>query len=218
MPRSANKRPDWKGVEGPNGERDASRRRLDPWRQLQRSARSTITGFALAVGAAAHAPQEPVRRLSPASFPSLPPAVRRDLDLRRCRIPQPWNGGGRQNVIRGAFRAPGAVEWSVLCSIRDTSQILIYRTDALRDARVIDSLERSADRGWIQDFGKGRVGFSRLIRTQPRRQISSWRVDMDQNEIPQPIDHDAIEEWFIEKSARAFYFTRGRWYKRIVAD
>lgn len=158
-----------------------------------------------------------IRRLPPGDFPRLPVAVRRLLEQRDCRIPQPWNARSPQNVIHGAFTAARADEWAVLCSVAGKTQILVYR-DSAAAARLADSLQASTDEAWIQDVGGGRMGYSRLIRLAPRRQIRARRADADGRAIPQPIDHDAIEQFFLDKAAETFYFARGRWYRRPTAD
>lgn len=165
-----------------------------------------------------------IRRLPPAAFLTLPVMIRRDLEVRRCLVPQLWDGGAPGNVVHGAFTAAKATEWAVLCSVRDTSQILIYRVGtghragAGRSARVVDSLLPAADVGWMQGIGGGRWGFSRLLRTIPFRKIRAWRRDVDGHAIPQPIDHDAVEQHFAGKAAEAFYYAAGRWYRQITAD
>lgn len=158
-----------------------------------------------------------VRRLSPSEFPALPGAVRTDLEHRGCRIPQPWGATGRENVISGAFTAAHVREWAVLCSVRDTSQVFIYRVDAGSTARVIDSLLPAADRSWMQGVGD-RWGFSRVLRTMPLRYTRHWRHDADGQAIPQPVDHDAIEQVFTGKAAEAFYYVAGHLYRHVTAD
>jgi hypothetical protein len=159
-----------------------------------------------------------VRRLTPAAFPTLPVTIRVDLERRGCLVPQPYDARSPANVVHGAFTVARASEWAILCSVRDTSQILIYRLPTTRDARVVDSLPRSADVGWMQGIGDSRWGFSRLLRLMPLERIRAWRHDVDGRTIPQPMDHDAIEQAFIQKGAEAFYFVAGRLYRRVTAD
>jgi len=155
-----------------------------------------------------------VRHLSPATF-ALPRSVRKALEERRCTIPQSFDMAKPHNVIFGTFTERGRSEWAALCSVRDTSQILIVDT---RTGGIVDSLERSADAHWIQDIGHGRLGYSRRVTLLPRNRIRRWRNDVDRRPIPQPIDHDAIQQAFVEKYAEAFYQAAGRWYKRLIAD
>ena len=169
-----------------------------------------------------------IRRLSPAAFPSLPVSIRRDLEIRGCLVPQPWDAffpAGRagqeptpRNVIRGAFTAAGVDEWVVLCSVSDTSRILIYRVAVGRTARVLDSLLPAPDRRWMQGVGGGQWGYSRLVQTLPLQKIRAWRSDIDGRAIPQPIDHDGIVQVFLDKAAEGFYYVAGRLFRRITAD
>lgn len=159
-----------------------------------------------------------VRRLTPAAFPKLPVTIRHDLERRGCLVPQPYEARTPSNVIHGAFTVAKASEWAILCSLRDTSQILIYRLPTRGSAGVVDSLQRSADVVWMQGIGNSRWGFSRLLRLLPLRRIRAWRHDVEGHAIPPPIDHDAIEQAFIEKAAEAFYYVAGRLYRRVTAD
>lgn len=162
--------------------------------------------------------RDAVRRLAPSAFRQLPAGVRRELVERDCLVPQPWDARTPANVIHGAFTTARANEWAVLCSTGGVEQILIYRVEVARAPRLVDSLGAGSDNAWSQDVGGGRLGYSRLIRTRSRRQIGAWRVDLDGNAIPQPIDHDAIEDVFLGKSAEAFYYAAGRWYRKLTAD
>lgn len=168
--------------------------------------------------AQAHAARSTVRRLAPNAFRQLPAGVRRALVERGCLIPQPWDARTPTNVVHGSFTTAHANEWAILCSMHGVEQILIYRAGAAAGPRIVDSLEAQSDDAWSQDVGGGRLGYSRLIRTRPLREIRAWRVDVDGTAIPQPIDHDAIEDVFLGKSAEAFYHAAGRWYRQLTAD
>jgi hypothetical protein len=160
-------------------------------------------------------PARTIRRLAPAAFPALPRGVRGTLDARFCTVPQWYGRAASHNVVAGAFSANAKSEWAVLCSVRDTSQILIV--DA-KTGNVVDSLERSADANWVQEVETGRFEYSRYVTRLPRDRIARWRTDFERRPIPRPIDHDALQQAFAGKGAEAFYFTRGRWYRQITAD
>ena len=161
---------------------------------------------------------ESVRRLAPASFPALPVAIRNDLERRRCLVPQPYDAHASTNIVHGAFRSASVSEWAILCSAQDTSQILLYRAPTNGDARPIDSLQRAADVGWMQQTSDTGWGFSRVLRTLPLERIRTWHRDIDGHTIPQPVDHDAIEQLFLGKAAEAFYCAAGRWYHQVTTD
>jgi hypothetical protein len=155
-----------------------------------------------------------VRRIAPDSFPELPPAVKRDLNARGCTVPQSVWPMRRNNVIRGAFTAAGRMQWALLCSVRDTTSILVYDATS---AAPVDSLERSADVNWVQ-YGGSAWEYSRYLSVLPRAQIRGWTTDIEGDPVPRPIDHDAINQAFLDKAAEAFYCARGRWYRQLTAD
>ena len=161
-----------------------------------------------------------VHLLSPDSFPDLPKPVRDSLVSRRCQIPVP--GAGRANIITGAFTAKGAMEWAVLCSVHDTSQILILNA---RNGVAVDSLNKSGDAGWIQGNGNHTWLFSRMINVVPTSRLNVVPADTTSEDVvnygaflPNPIDHDGIDEAFVEKGSTTFYFAHGHWISVASGD
>jgi hypothetical protein len=161
-----------------------------------------------------------VRRLSPESFAAVPKEVRSELLSRRCEIPQA--GSDRSNAISGAFTKRGAVEWAVLCSVHDTSQILIINA---ADGSVVDSLNKSGDAKWIQGNGGDTWLYSRMISLVPVSRLSAVPPDTTAADIlyygawlPKPIDHDGIDEAFLDKASTTFYSSRGRWFSVVSSD
>jgi hypothetical protein len=161
-----------------------------------------------------------VHRVPPDSFPQLPKVVRDPLATRRCQIPMP--GAERVNVITGAFTTKGAVEWAVVCSVHDTSQILIFKA---ANGAVVDSLNKSGDAGWIQGNGDNTLLFSRQISVVPMSQLAFVPADTTIEDVlyygrvlPKPIDHDGIDEAFLDKASETFYFAQGKWFSVGSSD
>jgi len=161
-----------------------------------------------------------VYRFPPDSFPDLPKAVRDSLVNRGCQIPTP--GAYRANVITGAFTAKGAVEWAVICSVHDTSQILILNA---RTGAAVDSLNKSGDSGWIQGNGNSTWLFSRMIGVVPSGTLNIVPADTTSEDVvyygaflPKPIDHDGIDEAFLDKASETYYFAQGRWFRVGSSD
>lgn len=153
-----------------------------------------------------------IRRVTPGELRILPAPVRAVLDARGCRVPQA-QAPTTTNAVRGAFTAAHRLEWAVLCSVHDTSRILVLSLNGV----VLDSLERSADIGWVQQSTGGSWAYSRRLSVVPPSAVRRWhRTDGDR--IPLPIDHDAIGDAFEGKGASGYYFASGRWYRRITAD
>lgn len=154
-----------------------------------------------------------VHLISPDSFPELPKPVHDSLASRHCQIPVP--GAGRANVITGAFTAKGAMEWAVLCSVHDTSQILVLNA---KNGVAVDSLNKSGNSGWIQSNGNSTWLFSRMIGVVPSSTLNIVPADTTSEEavyygavLPKPIDHDGIDEAFLDKASTTFYFAQGHW-------
>jgi hypothetical protein len=161
-----------------------------------------------------------VHRVPPDSFPELPKPVRDSLVSRGCQIPMP--GAERANVITGAFTRKGAIEWAVLCSVHDTSQILIVNAT---NGTAVDSLRKFSDLGWIQGNGNNTWLFSRMIAAAPMSELNVVPADTTSEGavyfgafLPKPIDHDGIDEAFLDKTSSTFYFAKGKWIDVATSD
>lgn len=159
-----------------------------------------------------------VVRLAPSRFPTLPTAVRADLERRTCRIPQSGftaDAKDPHNVLRGAFTARGRVDWAVLCSVRDSSQILIYHDGT---ASPSDSLAKSADFDFLQGLGEGRIGFSRRISIATAASIRDHAKAYEGPKPPSVLDHVGIDDAFQGKASVILYWFGGKWLALQGAD
>jgi hypothetical protein len=98
--------------------------------------------------------REPIRRLKPSEFITLPIAVRNDLERRRCTIPQLGDSPNHTNVVKGHFANQTGVDWAVICSNGKSSAVLIFIGGQVAE---VDSLERSDDEDWVADGSFSRV-------------------------------------------------------------
>lgn len=157
-------------------------------------------------------------RVAPARFPQLPAAVRSDLERRGCRIPQSAESATAaplHNVIHGAFIAPSSNDWAVLCSVRDTSRLLVYRAGA---TATVDSLGKSADRDFLQGIGGDLIGYSRRISVAVPASIRDYAKAFDGPAPPKSLDHAGIEDAFVGKASAISYFHQGKWLTLQGAD
>jgi hypothetical protein len=139
--------------------------------------------------------------------------MRADLDQRGCRIPQVVDEPQPNNVITGSFRDQNTKAWAVLCSVRLISRVLVYSGDS---GGAIDSLFEAPDRNFLQTFGGGRIGFSRMISTSTAKHI---RAVAARYKTPSPsISHDGIEIAFVEKASSIYYWTGKRWMEFAGSD
>lgn len=149
-----------------------------------------------------------VVRLEPARFPDLPGAVRAELERLGCRVPQAFYPEEPHNVIRGNFARAGQEDWAVLCSRDGASEIRVFWGGPARCPSPIG--EPSPDRGWLQGIGEGRIGYSRLIRAVDRDFIMSMYAEFG-GPKPPPIEHQGIEEYFVDKVSVVLYCHEGKW-------
>jgi hypothetical protein len=153
-------------------------------------------------------------RLAPAAFPQLPAAVHADLEQRHCRIAQAYDDTAPANVVSGAFRRTGEMDWAVLCSRNDTSRILVYWGGAPESP---DSLAAESDRSELQGGVGAGIGYSRALGVASPayiRQHYEWYG----GPTPPPLDHEGINDIFLEKASVVFYWYNGRWLRLTGAD
>lgn len=155
-----------------------------------------------------------IRRLPVDAFPELPPAVAGVLRARNCRVPQPWGDGQPTNVIRGEYFVKGETGWAVLCSVNQSTTLLVFRND--RDTNP-DTINTSKDLHYLQTVSGDQMGYSRQIANADRAYIMRHYRAYGGPEPP-AIDHDGIDDAFIEKGSVTWYFHKGKWMSLQGAD
>ena len=154
-------------------------------------------------------------RLPPSDFPHLSKSVRDDLDARGCTIPQVYCGNCKpHNVISGHFKHPSQVDWTVLCSIDRQSTLLIYWGGS---AESVSELSTTADKRWLQGMGGDIIGFSHGIYTVDAKYITD-HAHWYGGELPPHLDHEGIDEAFVEKASSVHYWYEGEWLQLRGAD
>ena len=154
-----------------------------------------------------------IRRLPLDAFPQLPATVAKVLRSRKCTVPQPDDTGAR-NVIRGEFIARGEMGWALLCSVNESSTLLVFRNDA---DEAPQALATSEDRNYLQGLGGDKIGFSHEITAVDRAFIlRHYRVYG--GPPPPPIDHHGIDDAFLGKASATSYYHAGRWLQLRGAD
>ena len=151
-----------------------------------------------------------VLRLPPNAFTELPAGIVAELNRRGCTIPQAGIAGvveGPHNVIKGHFMKPGQMDWAVLCSVNRVSSILIFWNGSPSNASEIEKRE---DIIQLQGVGENRIAYSRLITPAGAKFIQERAVGNAGPEPP-PLDHQGINDAFLEKGSEVEYFYNGGW-------
>jgi hypothetical protein len=184
-------------------------RRIGGMTQTSRFGLAAITVCALAATVSTqdwNAADRATRRLPPA-FPEIPKSVRMELERRGCTIPQTSGSTRPENIIKGHFTSHDRVDWAALCSVRRTSTILVFRGGS---AQSVSALASSPDVGFLQTLGFGAIGFSRLIEVADKKFIEDHHRAYG-GPKPPLIDHEGIDDVYVEKASSVRYWYRGRW-------
>jgi hypothetical protein len=153
-------------------------------------------------------------RLKPSAFPNLPTAVRAELEHRDCTIPQPFGGNQPRNVVSGSFVVAGQTDWAVLCSRNKRSAILVFgsgRTDK------VDEFADEPDMQYLQVVTRdNKIGYSRVLTSVPEVVLRK-RIGLRTSKL-WSIDHNGIEDAFMEKGSTLWYRSGTKWVKRSSGD
>jgi hypothetical protein len=155
-----------------------------------------------------------VRRLAVEAFPNLPPAIAGVLRARNCKVPQPSPDGAPRNAIPGEFFAKGEAGWAVLCSVNGSTALLAFRNAGDTNPATVTTNE---DGVYLQELGGGRLAYSRKI-TAVRRDFIMRHYRSYGGPEPPPIDHQGIDDAFLEKASVTWYFHNGKWLRLQGAD
>jgi len=153
-----------------------------------------------------------IRLLPLSSFPSLPAEVASQLSRRRCMIPQSFEAMQPENVIHGAFHAPGASDWAALCSVEGTTTLYVFLSGEFDNPTALRS---QPDTAWLgADPGQSVLGSAWGIATRTAEQMRS----SPKLRALIRIDHDAIDDARLERSITVHYNEGGKWLTVTTGD
>ncbi|HEX3470195.1 MAG TPA: hypothetical protein VHT28_03335 [Silvibacterium sp.] len=143
-----------------------------------------------------------IRLLPLASFPGLPAAIAAQLNEKKCLVPQTFEARTPENVIHGALERKGSDDWAVLCSVNGATTLYVFFQSQFTTPIA---LRRQRDTEWLGSEVLGAYGSAWGISLRLPSQISSSRSGT------LGLDHDGIEDAYIEKSSATHYFQNGSW-------
>ncbi len=162
-----------------------------------------------------------VVRLPAERFVDVPAEVRAFIAESKCLVPQPADRVRANmppvNVTRGEFARAGQTDWAILCSRDEKSSIVVFWGGPTRCATPIFE---QPDSNFFQGIGDGVSGFSREIDTISAQGIRRT-YELDQKiygwTVPD-VDHDGIDDAFVDKVSSRYYCEAGAWKTFAGAD
>ena len=154
------------------------------------------------------------KRLPPVDFPQLPKKIVKALQERGCKIPQAYLNPKPHNVIHGRFAKPNQNDWAVLCSKSRVTSVLIFWGGSTTS---VSEILKSRDSNWGGIKENKLYGYSRVISAVNKKYIVDHYKAYN-GPKPPPIDHEGIDEGYLEKASTIHYFYRGKWLQLQGAD
>lgn len=81
----------------------------------------------------------------------------------------------------------------------------------------MSELAERADQDFLQVTGPGTIGFSRVLGVATPRSIREHRQRYG-GPKPPSLDHDGINDMFVEKASLVWYWHRNQWLQLAGAD
>jgi hypothetical protein len=154
------------------------------------------------------------RYLPPQAFSDLPPPVQTALEGRRCSVPQPSAQGLRRSIARGRFTTSTETDLAVLCANEGSSTILIFRGGRASD---VVALAPRPDDQYMQLADDANVGYGRAVAVARPAEIRTHHRYYGGREPP-PLDHDGVDDAFVEKASVVWYWYEGEWLQLQGVD
>jgi hypothetical protein len=147
-----------------------------------------------------------IRLLPLSSFPGLPAVVVAQLNERKCMVPQTYEAHVPENVFHGALERKGSDDWAVLCSVNGITTLYVFFQSQFTAPMA---LRHQHNTEWLGSEVLGAYGsaWGIALRHPSQFPIARSSAFADRSNL----DHDGIEDAFIEKSSTTHYFQNGSW-------
>ena len=103
----------------------------------------------------------------------------------------------------------------MLCSVGGRSTILVFWAGGVTPAPA--ELAPADDATFLQGIGNGQIGYSRAI----SRADTAWireHAEAYDGPLPKRLDHDGINDAFVEKGSGVLYYEDGVWQGLAGSD
>lgn len=117
-------------------------------------------------------------------------------------------------MIHGEFARAGQTDWAVLCSVNRVSSILVFWNGSESSPA---SIARRNDRDFLQGITGDKIGYSREINPAGKAFIMQ-HYQAYGGPKPPKIDHQGIDDAFLEKASIVYYYHLGKWLELTGSD
>lgn len=159
--------------------------------------------------------EKEIIKLSLSKFPELPNDIRLLAVKKGCQIPQSFALSKPHNVIQGSFASKGGKDWALLCSKNGKSSIFIIFGEKQTCSNEIAIHE---DHNFLQKMDeKNKLRYSRVLSIASVENILKHQKAYG-GPLPYSMDHQGIDDAFIEKASTIYYCENGKWLSLTGSD
>jgi hypothetical protein len=155
-----------------------------------------------------------IRHLPVSSFPDLPAAIEKQLDLRGCLIPQTFEAHRPENVVHASLERPGSSDWAVLCSAQGAVSLLVFFGDGSSQPFTLASAPET-ERVQTHD-PSGVLGFNWAIDPASPQGVHDAQLGM--RHPPQRLDHDALADTLVDRHTVYHFYLKNAWIVLEMQD
>ncbi|HBL16614.1 MAG: hypothetical protein A2X36_16035 [Elusimicrobia bacterium GWA2_69_24] len=152
-----------------------------------------------------------MRRLSPRSIGAFPRPVAAELRDAGCTVPQSAFESRDHNFFSAPLQDPRRFDWAVLCSRGTDTAIHVVWADPKAPGACPSELARVNDKDHLLEVGKGRLGYSRLIRPAQQGFLLNRDLSPDEAALSLPLGVLGIEDESVDRESRVHYCIDGVW-------
>ena len=155
-----------------------------------------------------------IKRLRLSEFSQVPETVIKKLKQQGCEVPQVYDTRQPGNLVHGHFSNKSSDDWAALCSKNGKSSIVVIWQ---KGSPCPSRFNEKADRDCLQGVGGDRVGFSRQISVAKTKTVLRHQKNYG-GALPSRLDHDGLDDAFLEKESVTYFCESGEWLKLQGSD
>lgn len=151
-------------------------------------------------------------------FSKIPEKVKKASIAKNCLVPQSFLSTKPHNVVQGHFANSKSQDWAILCSKKGKSSIYIVWE---KEKACPSEIATTEDSNYVQHINeqgqKNILAFSRYLSAASKATILKHQKEYG-GLLPKSLDHQGIDDSFVEKGSLTYYCEKGKWLTLTGAD